>query len=102
MCHTKHTTKFDGQKGKDWGHRHEEFKVSFGKTIGYVRVSCLIRIPNLIVPPDSYEIYYFKSGTFTRQGDGGYLNVRSFCSWLSTHLAYCFIVGLLWTSQEQV
>lgn len=55
MCHTKHTTKFDGQKGKDWGHRHEEFKVSFGKTIGY-------------------EIYYFKSGTFTRQGDGGYLN----------------------------
>ncbi|KAJ2918935.1 hypothetical protein MD484_g1495, partial [Candolleomyces efflorescens] len=55
ICHTKHTKKFDGKQGKDWFHRHEEFKVSFGKTIGY-------------------EIYWFKSGTFTRKGDGGYLN----------------------------
>ncbi|KAJ2922110.1 hypothetical protein H1R20_g14992, partial [Candolleomyces eurysporus] len=55
ICHTKHSTKFDGKSGTDYFHRHEEFPVSFGKTIGY-------------------EIYWFKSGTFTRQGDGGYLN----------------------------
>ena len=24
----------------------------------------------------SYEIYWFKSGTFVRLGDGGYINVR--------------------------
>ncbi|KAJ3524035.1 hypothetical protein NMY22_g11178 [Coprinellus aureogranulatus] len=55
ICHTKHNTKFDGKQGKDWFHRHEEFPVSFHKTIGY-------------------EIYWFKKGTFTRRGDGGYLN----------------------------
>jgi hypothetical protein len=53
ICHTKHKTDFKGENH----HRHEEFKVSFGKTIGY-------------------EIYWFKAGTFERQGDGGYLNVR--------------------------
>lgn len=36
MCHTEHTYKFDGERGKDWFHKHEEFPVSFGKTIGYV------------------------------------------------------------------
>ncbi|TEB23175.1 hypothetical protein FA13DRAFT_1740316 [Coprinellus micaceus] len=51
ICHTKHKTDFKGENH----HRHEEFKVSFGKTIGY-------------------EIYWFKAGTFERQGDGGYLN----------------------------
>jgi hypothetical protein len=51
ICHTKHKTNFKGEHH----HRHEEFKVSFGKTIGY-------------------EIYWFKAGTFERQGDGGYLN----------------------------
>ena len=56
MCHTAHLYKFDGERGKDWFHKHEEFPVSFGKTIGY-------------------EIYWFKSGQFFRKGDGGYLNV---------------------------
>jgi len=55
VCHTKHTTDFKGVKGKDWGHTHHEFKVSFSKTIGY-------------------EIYWFRQGTFHRIGDGGYLN----------------------------
>ncbi|KAJ8508617.1 hypothetical protein ONZ45_g9128 [Pleurotus djamor] len=55
VCHTKHETKFKGQKGKDWDHRHEEFDVKFGGTIGY-------------------EIYNLKDGTFIRKGDGGYLN----------------------------
>lgn len=55
ICHTAHKTKFNGQRGKDWFHRHQEFDVAFRKTIGY-------------------EIYWFKSGTFERHGDGGYLN----------------------------
>jgi len=55
VCHTKHKTAFDGTKGKDWGHSHEEFKNQMGGTIGY-------------------EIYWAKSGKFTREGDGGFLN----------------------------
>ncbi|KAF5354341.1 hypothetical protein D9756_007325 [Leucocoprinus leucothites] len=54
-CHTKHETQFDGEQGKDWGHQHQEFDIQIGGTIGY-------------------EIYWLRSGTFRRQGDGGYLN----------------------------
>ncbi|PFH46858.1 hypothetical protein AMATHDRAFT_68961 [Amanita thiersii Skay4041] len=55
VCHTKHTYKWDGQRGKDWDHSHQEFDVKIGGTIGY-------------------EIYWAKSGSFTRIGDGGFLN----------------------------
>ncbi|KAG9219668.1 hypothetical protein CCMSSC00406_0006010 [Pleurotus cornucopiae] len=54
-CHTKHDTKFDGKRGVDWDHRHQEFDVKIGGTVGY-------------------EIYNAKSGKFFRKGDGGYLN----------------------------
>ncbi|KAJ8523242.1 hypothetical protein ONZ45_g330 [Pleurotus djamor] len=55
VCHTKHSYQWDGVKGVDWDHRHEEVDVKIGGTIGY-------------------EIYNARSGTFTRQGDGGFLN----------------------------
>ncbi|TFK34169.1 hypothetical protein BDQ12DRAFT_738343 [Crucibulum laeve] len=55
VCHTDHTKQFNGAEGKDWGHKHQEFGVGFGKTVGY-------------------EIYWFKGGWFQRKGDGGYLN----------------------------
>ncbi|KAF9445742.1 hypothetical protein P691DRAFT_675036 [Macrolepiota fuliginosa MF-IS2] len=55
ICHVKHTTNFAGTQGKDWGHSHHEVDIQIGGTIGY-------------------EIYWFKSGTFSRQGDGGYMN----------------------------
>jgi len=55
ICHTDHTTAFDGTQGTDWGHTHHELDISLGRTIGY-------------------ELYWFRSGTFTRNGDGGYLN----------------------------
>ncbi|KAF9496840.1 hypothetical protein BDN71DRAFT_690673 [Pleurotus eryngii] len=55
LCHTKHDYKWDGQRGVDWDHRHQEFDVKIGGTIGY-------------------EIYNAKSGRFFRKGDGGYLN----------------------------
>jgi hypothetical protein len=54
ICHTDHTTAFDGTQGTDWGHSHHELGLIFGST--------------------GYELYWFKSGTFTRNGDGGYLN----------------------------
>ncbi|RXW11247.1 hypothetical protein EST38_g9660 [Candolleomyces aberdarensis] len=54
ICHTKHSTAFDGAQGEDWDHDHQEFPVFLG-TIGY-------------------EIYWFRSGTFVREGDGGFLN----------------------------
>lgn len=64
ICHVKHRTDFKGTQGTDWGHQHQELKVSFGKTVGY-------------------EIYWFREGTFERLGDGGWLNVSNFCfiSW---------------------
>ncbi|RDB14950.1 hypothetical protein Hypma_016151 [Hypsizygus marmoreus] len=55
VCHTKHKTAFDGTQGTDWGHSHQEFDIKVGGTVGY-------------------EIYWAKSGKFTREGDGGYLN----------------------------
>ncbi|RDB16393.1 hypothetical protein Hypma_002711 [Hypsizygus marmoreus] len=55
ICHVKHSTAFDGEKGTDWGHSHQEFDIKVGGTVGY-------------------EIYWAKSGTFTILGDGGYLN----------------------------
>ncbi|KAF4611785.1 hypothetical protein D9613_004001 [Agrocybe pediades] len=55
VCHTKHNYEFKGQRGRDWGHSHQELPVSFHKTVGY-------------------EIYWFKEGIFRRTGDGGFLN----------------------------
>ncbi|KAF5359387.1 hypothetical protein D9756_003622 [Leucocoprinus leucothites] len=55
VVHTKHETDFDGVQDEDWGHQHQEFDIEIGGTIGY-------------------EIYWFRSGTFKRQGDGGFLN----------------------------
>jgi len=57
VVHTKHTTNFEGTKGRDWDHQHQELKVGFpvGSTIGF-------------------EIYTFRGGSFNLQGDGGYEN----------------------------
>ncbi|KAF9544034.1 hypothetical protein CPC08DRAFT_716591 [Agrocybe pediades] len=55
ICHVKHHYSFKGQRGKDWGHSHQELPVSFHKTVGY-------------------EIYWFREGVFDRDGDGGWLN----------------------------
>ncbi|KAF9494464.1 hypothetical protein BDN71DRAFT_1393079 [Pleurotus eryngii] len=58
VCHTKHDYKWDGKRGVDWAHKHQEFDIKIGGTIGY-------------------EIYNARSGKFFRKGDGGYLNVSS-------------------------
>ncbi|KAF8230847.1 hypothetical protein L208DRAFT_101092 [Tricholoma matsutake] len=55
VCHTKYDFSFDGTQGTDWDHLHHELPVSFGRTIGY-------------------DIYWFRSGTFRRWGDGGFIN----------------------------
>ncbi|KAJ8519984.1 hypothetical protein ONZ45_g3105 [Pleurotus djamor] len=54
-CHSKHTYKFDGTVGVSWGHRHSDFETKAGGISGY-------------------EVYNFKTGEFTLQGDGGYVN----------------------------
>ncbi|TEB28200.1 hypothetical protein FA13DRAFT_1690826 [Coprinellus micaceus] len=54
ICHVEHETLFDGVKDQDWGHDHRELDGGLGTT--------------------GYEIYWFKSGTFVRYGDGGYIN----------------------------
>ncbi|KAF9456297.1 hypothetical protein BDZ94DRAFT_1327079 [Collybia nuda] len=55
VCHVEHASQWDGIRGQDWDHRHEEVDIVVGGTIGY-------------------EIYYARSGIFQRVGDGGYIN----------------------------
>ncbi|KAJ3555187.1 hypothetical protein NP233_g12266 [Leucocoprinus birnbaumii] len=55
VVHPDHETDFDGVRDQDWGHQHQEFDIKIGGTIGY-------------------EIYWFRSGTFKRFGDGGFIN----------------------------
>ncbi|KAF9022760.1 hypothetical protein BDZ89DRAFT_1137158 [Hymenopellis radicata] len=55
IVHTAHMVAFDGVEGVDWGHRHQELDIQIGGTIGF-------------------EIYTFRSGTFTLMGDGGFTN----------------------------
>ncbi|KAJ8522025.1 hypothetical protein ONZ45_g1390 [Pleurotus djamor] len=55
ICHVKHSTNFEGTRGVDWGHKHHEFDIVIGGTIGY-------------------ELYWFRKGEFTRHGDGGFIN----------------------------
>lgn len=77
VVHVKHTTKFDGTKGVDWGHKHHELDIQIGGTIGYgLTVECGWLSANNS-PVARYEIYNFKSGEFTRHGDGGFINVSS-------------------------
>ncbi|TEB36696.1 hypothetical protein FA13DRAFT_1810329 [Coprinellus micaceus] len=57
VIHPKHEYKFAGVKGKDWYHKHFEFKNSVikGTTTGY-------------------DLYWFKEGEVLSKGDGGFLN----------------------------
>ena len=76
ICHTSHRTDFKGVRGKDWGHSHQELPVSFHKTVGLVFILNQKSIPVSIIHLSfRFEIYWFKKGTFHRQGDGGWLNV---------------------------
>ncbi|KAJ2922102.1 hypothetical protein H1R20_g14983, partial [Candolleomyces eurysporus] len=54
ICHVEHSFQFDGVEGTDWGRDHADFPVFLGT----------IR----------YDIYWFKSGTFVKTGDGGWIN----------------------------
>ncbi|CAA7270501.1 unnamed protein product [Cyclocybe aegerita] len=54
-CHTAHSYNWDGTKGVEWAHFHEEFDLQIGGTIGY-------------------EIYWARSGMFALHGDGGFEN----------------------------
>ncbi|RDB17508.1 hypothetical protein Hypma_001227 [Hypsizygus marmoreus] len=59
VCHTKHSKNFDGKEGVDWFHMREK-----------VDINGIISGKSGIM----YDVYQFRSGTFTRLGDGGYLN----------------------------
>jgi hypothetical protein len=79
-CHTKHHTTF----GNSWGHKHVEFDVKIGGTIGYLLNSNLVKMkysPLL----QRFECYYGKAGVFTIDGDAGFLNVR---------ISLCFLLDL--------
>lgn len=54
ICDDEHKTAFDAKENVDWGHSHHELDLNFGSA--------------------GHELYWFKSGTFTRIGHGGYLN----------------------------
>ena len=78
ICHTAYSIAFDGVDGTDYGHTHHELKISFGRTIGSVLLMYLqhyyfLFSHNLL---NRYDLYWAKSGTFYRYGDGGFINVR--------------------------
>ncbi|RXW14481.1 hypothetical protein EST38_g11372 [Candolleomyces aberdarensis] len=54
ICHVAHSIQFDGVQGEDWDHDHAEFPILLGTIV--------------------YDIYWFKSGTFVKTGDGGWIN----------------------------
>ena len=73
ICHSPYSIAFDGVEGTDYGHTHHELKISFGRTIGSV-TSNLIYFSHIFL--NRFDLYYAKSGTFYRYGDGGFINVR--------------------------
>jgi hypothetical protein len=79
ICHSPYSIAFDGVDGTDYGYTHHELKVAFGRTIGsvlleYLQYFCFHFSHNLL---NRYDLYWAKSGTFYRDGDGGFVNVRT-------------------------
>ena len=79
ICHSPYSTAFDGVEGTDWGHSHHELGISLGRTIGseflaYLQYFSFHFSHNLFY---RYDLYWARSGTFYRYGDGGYINVRT-------------------------
>ena len=76
ICHSPYSIGFDGVEGTDWGYTHHELGISLGRTIGsvlltYLQYSLFFRTSLL----NRYDLYWAKSGTFYRYGDGGFINV---------------------------
>ena len=75
ICHSSYSIAFDGVDGTDYAHTHHELPISFGRTIGSVCLTYLqFFFLNLL---NRYDLYWAKSGTFNRYGDGGFINVRT-------------------------
>jgi hypothetical protein len=80
ICHSSYSIAFDGVDGTDYGYTHHELKMSFGRTIGsvlleYLQYFCFpFSHTNLL---NRFDLYWAKSGTFNRNGDGGFINVRT-------------------------
>ena len=60
----------------DFGHTHHELGISLSRTIGSVLLTYLQNFHNLNLL-NRYDLYWAKSGSFNRYGDGGYINVSS-------------------------
>ena len=79
ICHPSYSVGFDGVEGTDWGYTHHELGISFQRTIGsvlltYLHYHCFLFSHNLL---NRYDLYWARSGTFYRYGDGGFINVRA-------------------------
>ena len=77
ICHSPYSTAFDGVEDTDYGHTHHELKVSFGRTIGsvlYLQYFYIFFSHDFL---KRYDLYWARSGTFYRYGDGGFINVRT-------------------------
>ena len=75
ICHSAYSTDFDGVEGTDWGHTHHELGISFGRTIGSVLVLLVTYLQFSHSLLNRYDLYWARSGTFYRYGDGGFINV---------------------------
>lgn len=91
-----------GQAGRRLGAHSSGIECQFRKD-NWVR--CLqfsFQSIDILTTISSYEIYWFKEGTFERIGDGGWLNVSD-----SYFHGVCFVdnsarlkVGIFWQCQE--
>ena len=78
ICHSPYSVGFDGVEGTDWGYTHHELTISFSRTIGSVLLTYLKYFLFLFTSLlNRYDLYWARSGTFNRYGDGGFINVRT-------------------------
>ena len=78
ICHSNYLAVFDGVEGTDYGYTHHELPISLGRTVGSVIQTYLQKF-SFLFPHDilnRYDLYWAKTGTFFRYGDGGFINVR--------------------------
>ena len=92
ICHSPYSVTFDGVEGTDYGHYHYELKISFGRTIGSVHLTLFSIYSFLITLLNRYDLYFAKSGTFYRYGDGGFINVRITPSFRPVNQQYDFTI----------
>ena len=96
ICHSPYSVGFDGVQGTDWGYTHHELKISFYRTIGsvtYLQYFLFYFSHNLLY---RYDLYWARSGTFYRYGNGGFINACTLFSQTCNSTMISFNIVGIW------